>query len=144
MFVWESRAGSPCHRGGVAARRSRWKPERPVEILIDLIAEDPGLHPPNGEQIAEGFEEAIPDAVFGFAVKTGVVGNRDFRDGETFHFEKRWNEAMKAAVELQLGYAFAFEGSVGAASVRNIFIRQLVAHPIGDAAGGDANKAVTF
>ena len=78
-----------------------------IQFLGDLVAEEPALHPADGQQIAEALEEAVPDAVFAFAVEAGVVGDGDFRDGEAFHFQQRGDEAVQAAIELELGDAFA-------------------------------------
>ena len=42
------------------------------------------------------------------------------------------------------GEGFAFEGAIGAAGIGDVFGRELVADPVGDSAGGDADEGVAF
>src|SRR3954470_4704169 len=70
---------------------------RVFQLGGDFVSQHARFHPANRQQIAEGFEEVIPHAVFAFAVDTGIIADRDLHYRKPFHLQKSRDEAMQAA-----------------------------------------------
>jgi hypothetical protein len=59
------------------------------------------LHPTNGEEIVESLEEPISHAIFGDAVRTGIMPHRHFGHGKPMHERESREKAMHAFKHLQ-------------------------------------------
>src|ERR1700728_2682540 len=77
-------------------------------------------------------------------METRVIADGNFSDCESFHFQKRGDEAMQSAIKLQFFHAFTAEGPVRATSVGDLFVGELVPNPVGDSAGSDADEIIAL
>src|SRR5437870_4766740 len=77
-----------------------------IEGLSDFVAQFSRFHPTNREQVAERFEQAIPNTVMTFSCAARIVRHRHFRNGEAFELDQCWKETMRAVEEFYVGDAF--------------------------------------
>src|SRR5207253_7123320 len=66
------------------------------------------------------------------------------RDREAFQLDERRQKPVHALEKFQVLNALAFAGAIGATGVADLFTRQFVAHPIGNARRCNANEIVAF
>src|SRR5437879_13754054 len=104
-----------------------------IEGLSDFVTQFSRFHPTNREQVAERFEQAIPNTVMTFSCASRVVRHRNFRNGKAFELDQRRKKSMRAVEEFYVGDAFALEHAIGAAGVCDILTGQFIAHPVGNA-----------
>ena len=71
-----------------------------------------------------------------------IVRDRDFRHRETLNLEKGRQESVHPFEEFEVLDALPLEGAVRTAGITDLFARQFVPHPIGDARRGDAYETV--
>src|SRR2546430_15516923 len=64
--------------------------------LGDFVSDSSRFHPAHREQVAERFEQAIPDTVVTGARESRICRDRDFNDAESFHLDQRGEKAMRA------------------------------------------------
>src|SRR5262249_17793574 len=76
-----------------------WLSSDSVDRLPDLVADRPAPHPAHGEQIGEGDEDPVPDAVVALAGDPRPVRNRDLAHPEALHAQQGREEAMDALEE---------------------------------------------
>ena len=89
------------------------------------------LHPADRDQVVQAFEQAVADAVFGNAVRAGMVADRNFGDGEAVHDGQGREEPVHAGEELQLIHDGAPENFQGAAGVVHAVAGHGAAHGVG-------------
>src|SRR5881296_3587335 len=115
-----------------------------IKGFSDFVAQFSRFHPTNREQVAERFEQAIPNTVMTFSSAARVVRHRHFRNGEAFELNQGRKESMRTVEELDLRNAFALEHTIGAARVRDVLAGQFVAHPVGNARRNNSKPTVSF
>src|SRR4029453_12869733 len=129
---------APARSGAPSSRRR----SGPAEILGHLVVEQPVLHPANDQEIAEGLEHAIADAVLRFAEAPRPMIHRHLEHAEPAHLEEGGNEPVKALVEDEILETLATEGPEGTAAVLDGLVADRVAHPIGHARGDPAHPRI--
>lgn len=65
------------------------------------IAETPPLHPPDGDQIVQAFEQPIADAVLGLAMGARIVPHGSLGDRKAMHKRQRREEPMHPFEQLK-------------------------------------------
>src|SRR5262249_31296070 len=89
----------------------------PDDFVFDLAR----LEPANTEQVAEGFKQAVPDAVMALAGEPRVRRDRYFGHRESFHLDQSREKAVRALEEFHVGDAFSFKDAIGAAGIADVF-----------------------
>jgi len=115
-----------------------------IQPFRNIAAQHAFLHPPYGEQIVKRREQPVPDAVMRLPRFAWIVPDRDFRHGEAFDLDQGRQKPVHAFEEFQISNALALEGAVATARVADGLAGNLVAHPVGDARGGDAEEVVAL
>src|SRR6185312_12159910 len=78
------------------------------------------------------------------AGETWMIRHGNLRHGETFDLEQGRQEAVHPFEKLQVLDALAFERAIRASGVTDLFTRQFVPHPVGDARRRNAYEAVAL
>src|SRR6266536_1784705 len=114
----------------LTAKARRSAERSATQILGDLVAQEPVLHPVHHEEVLEGAPRAVADPVLRLPEATRAVIDGHFEDAEAAHLEQGGDEAMESLVEDEIAQALAPEGAEGAAAVLDGLVTQGVADPI--------------
>ena len=99
------------------------------------VSQRPLLHPPDGNEVVQAYEEAIPDSVLGHPMRTGEVTDRNFRHAEPLHLGQGREKAVHPLEQLELLHDHSTEHFQGATGVSNAVAGDHVPHKIGNAGG---------
>src|SRR6266478_154353 len=113
-----------------------------AHVLDDLVTEKAGVHPADHQEIDEGDNSAIQDAVLRPAEATRPVADRHLDYAVATHLEERRDEPVEAAVEHQPAKALAPKGAEGAAAILDRLAGDPVADAIRDPRRGAAREIV--
>src|SRR5438445_3203300 len=115
-----------------------------AHVLDDLIPEEPGVHPADGQEVREGDGRAIQDTVLRPAEAPRPVAHRHLDHAVAPHLQERRDEAVKAAIEHEPPQAFPPEGAEGAPAVVDRFVGHPVAELIRDPRRDAPHEAVAL
>src|SRR5882672_9681869 len=115
-----------------------------IHSFRNLETEHSFFHPAHREQVVEGSEEPVPNAVMAPAGGAWILPHGDFSHRKAFHPDQRGQEAMHAFEEFEFGNAFALEGAETTTGIADVFPGEPVANPVGNPRGGDAYEVVSL
>src|SRR5262245_2023475 len=110
--------------------------------LRDLPAEVALLHPAHREQVDEGAEDAVPEAVLARPLQAWAVADGDLHDRSAFDLYERRQEAVDAGVELDRRERRSAERLERAAGVDDVVARETVADSVRDLRRETADRIV--
>src|SRR5262249_39931200 len=102
-----------------------------AQVLGDLVPEKAVLHPAHDEQVGEGDQRPIRDAVLrsAEAPRPMIDGNLD--DAISAHLEELREKPVETPVEREVAQALPAKGPEGAAAVPDTLAAHGVADPVG-------------
>jgi len=102
-----------------------------ASLVTVFVPQNPGLHPPDSEQIVNSLEQSIADAVLRHSMGARIVAHWNFRDSESVHQRERGEKTVHAVEQFDSVHHRTTENFQGAASVVDAITRGGASNGVG-------------